>query len=661
MKYTTLPMVDNNPTASLARAYRDMHPLQYCREIYFNAVEAGATFVRVRPVNGIKMAWCDDGHGMNPQDLLRLINGRNSSSKSVEGRHGNFGVGLKDSTLTPNPYGVVIVSRTSEKPMGGMIWLHQREGVSGAQVLISEEMRRDFCSTPDHADDFAAEYLQDLHSVDFEWVKNEFGHESFTIDGVDWMHLFKKCSANTIVVLMGEYANSVTFDTDAAKFHNFFGMKLSYMPIRMLIPRVRSNRVEHIDWQKVTTLSELSCPSFNQEFKNFKITTYLKPMSPKGRKHGDARWAGIMDAKRSFISGIKYKNEIFDYTDKDAAAKQWGLYYPEVYKRVIIMVEPAMYDEDTGIGCYPDGERQVLKYSDPRFNIEGQDVKSVLGEVQEWYINNMPEELRQLINEEVQKTLESVERSKKISQFRKFFKAPKVERASQTSSDGDLFVLNESGSDQATQGSIIDDLFKRRNNSLNPPPPSAKKTSSEAGNSKNKSGQKGDDASADRLDRRPSPKDAAVVFVNRESEAWPTYEALAQSERGGLFPFVYTGIRRGDNVNVIYVNTDSSIITALVRSALGWVNNRGAAKMNMSEQEVLEALVKPFIRDFMPVSLSHLNGDREKIKLGITVTDPVAIYAMFHGTWQIHMNLHEYYNHYRKRVLSLSAEEGSNV
>lgn len=657
MKYTTLPMIDNNPTASLDRSYRNMHPLQYCREIYFNAVEAGATFVRVRPVNGIKMAWCDDGHGMNPQDLLRLINGRNSSSKSVEGHHGNFGIGLKDSALTPNPYGLVIVSKTADKPMGGMIWLHQRDGVSGAQVLISEEMRRDFCSTPDHADDFAAEYLQDLYSVDFEWIKNEFGHESFTIDGVDWMHLFKKCSANTIVVLMGEYANSVTFDTDAAKFHNFFGMKLSHMPIRMLIPTVCNDREDQIKWQKVNTLSELSCPSFNQEFKGFKITTYLKP---KTRKK-NSRDAGIMDGKRSFISGIKYKNEIFDYTDTNAMAKHWGLYYVEVYKRVIIMVEPPLMDEDTGIGCYPDSERQNLLYSDPRLNIIKAKIGLVLNEVKDWYINNMPEELRQLINTEVQKTLEHVEKSKKISQFRKFFKAPKVERAAQTSSDGDLFVLNESGSENATEGSIIDDHFKRRNNSLNPPQPSAKKDKSEAGNPQNKSGKKGGDTAANRHDERPSPKDASVVFVNPQSEAWPTYESLAQSERGGLFPFVYTGIRRGDNVNVIYVNTDSSIITALIRSAHGWVNKRGSAKMDMSELEVLEALVKPFIRDFMPVSLAHLNGDKDKIKLGITVTDPVAIYAMFHGTWQIHMNLHEYYEVYRNRVLSPSAEEGSNV
>jgi len=657
MKYTTLPMIDNNPTASLDRSYRNMHPLQYCREIYFNAVEAGATFVRVRPVNGIKMAWCDDGHGMNPQDLLRLINGRNSSSKSVEGHHGNFGIGLKDSALTPNPYGLVIVSKTAEKPMGGMIWLHQRDGVSGAQVLISEEMRRDFCSTPDHADDFAAEYLQDLYSVDFEWVQNEFGHESFTIDGVDWMHLFKKCSANTIVVLMGEYANSVTFDTDAAKFHKFFGMKLSHMPIRMLIPTVSNDREAQIKWQKVNTLSELSCPSFNQEFKGFKITTYLKPKTSKK----NSRDAGIMDGKRSFISGIKYKNEIFDYTDTNAMAKHWGLYYAEVYKRVIIMVEPPLMDEDTGIGCYPDSERQNLLYSDPRLNIIKAKIEVVLNEVKDWYINNMPEELRQLINTEVQKTLEHVEKSKKISQFRKFFKAPKVERASQINVYGDLYILNESGSDNATEGSIIDDLFKRRNNRLNPPQPSAKKDKSEAGNPQNKSGKKGGDTAANRHDERPSPKDASVVFVNPQTEAWPTYESLAQSERGGLFPFVYTGIRRGDNVNVIYVNTDSSIITALIRSALGWVNKRGSAKMDMSELEVLEALVKPFIRDFMPVSLAHLNGDKDKIKLGITVTDPVAIYAMFHGTWQIHMNLHEYYEAHRNRVLSPSAEEDSNA
>jgi len=654
----TRSMVDNNPTASLARAYREMHPMQYLREMYYNAVEAGATAAYIRPVNNIKMAFCDDGHGMNPEDLLRLINGRNSSSKSTDGFHGNFGVGLKDSALTPNPYGLVIASKTETKRHGGMIWLHQKDGVSGAKMLISDEMRRDFCYTPDHFEDFTAQYGDELYSIDFEWIRNEFGYNSFTICGVDWMRIFKDCRANTIVTMMGESADDVTFDSRGFKISSFMCSKLYTAPIRMMVPSTRKRNSIGVEWIKLQTVSGLKYPSYTKLFKDFKITTWIKPAD----RGPDKRQP--INSLRSFMSAVRYKDELFNYVHDPSgagrsraqtAAKRWGLYYPKVFNRVIIIVEPPQYDADTAIGCFPNSTRQELLWSDPRENIDSGKIDVPLREIQDWYISNMPNELRELIQEEVQKTLEQVKKSKKISQFRKFFKAPKVEKAGNATADGDLFI-NPLGEESADQSSAMDKLFEGRESSAKVRTDNESKDSQESKDRSQREGKDGDSSPADRRERRPSPKDASVLFTSPGDEVWPTYEALARSDKGGLFPFVYTGIRRGDNVNVVYVNREAPIIEALIRSALDWVSRRGAAKLPMTDAECFKYLVSPFIEDFMPVTLAHLNGDRDRLKLGLTVTDPVLLYAVFHGTWQIHYNLHEYYDEFRKLVNSPSVE-----
>lgn len=646
-------MVDNNPTASLARAYREMHPMQYLREMYYNAVEAGATVARLRPVNSIKMAFCDDGHGMNPGDLLRLINGRNSSTKSTEGFHGNFGVGLKDSALTPNPYGLVIASRTETKRQGGMIWLHQKDGVSGAKMLISDEMRRDFCFTDDHFQDFTAQYGDELYSIDFEWIRAEFDHESFTICGVDWMRIFKDCSANTIVTMMGQSADDVTFSHETTAINGFMSSRLYSTSIKMLIPR-RKGVSGGIRWRSLKTVSELRCPSYTQSYKDFKITTWIKSDSNENTHQS-------VEVMRSFMSAIRYKDELFNYTHDSSragrsraqtAAKRWGLYYPKVFNRVIIIVEPPKYDEDTAIGCFPNSTRQELLWSDPRENIDSGKIDVPLREIQDWYIGNMPSELRELIQEEAQKTLQQVEKSKVIDQFRKFFRAPKIEKAASASPNGDLFI-NLNGNESADQSSPMEGLFEGRESSAKIRADNESKRSQETKSRNQREGKDGDSSPAERRERRPSPKDASVLFTKPGDEVWPTYQSLAQSDKGGLFPFVYTGIRRGDNVNVVYVNQEAPIIETLTRSALDWVSHRGVAKLPMTEAECFEALVSPFINDFMPVTLAHLNSDREKIKLGLTVTDPTLLYAAFHGTWQMYYNLHKYYDAYRKSILSL--------
>ena len=74
------------------------------REAIQNAIEAGATRVRVEPCplamndhatlpGGLKrLSIVDNGCGMNAKELLQYINKYNSSSKISGGHHDNFGI-----------------------------------------------------------------------------------------------------------------------------------------------------------------------------------------------------------------------------------------------------------------------------------------------------------------------------------------------------------------------------------------------------------------------------------------------------------------------------------------------------------------------------------------------------------------------------------------
>ena len=72
-------MVDRNPVKSLERAYNEAGEFQIYRELYMNSVEAGASKAGISRFYN-KLAWLDDGCGIDPGDLNQLINGRNSSS-----------------------------------------------------------------------------------------------------------------------------------------------------------------------------------------------------------------------------------------------------------------------------------------------------------------------------------------------------------------------------------------------------------------------------------------------------------------------------------------------------------------------------------------------------------------------------------------------------
>ena len=108
---------DKNILHTLARAGREVHPMQHLREMLQNSIEAGATEVEFKEepqhaqMGVKKFMFSDNGCGMTPSQMYEFIGKYNSSSKATSsGYHDNFGIGVKVTTAHFNPYGVVYLS-----------------------------------------------------------------------------------------------------------------------------------------------------------------------------------------------------------------------------------------------------------------------------------------------------------------------------------------------------------------------------------------------------------------------------------------------------------------------------------------------------------------------------------------------------------------------
>src|SRR5690242_5102812 len=123
------------PTEHVSRImdllYGETAPLQYVRELWKNAEEAGATKVRYGfewqgiEATGIYRRYiADNGIGMDADELVEFFSKFGESGKTIGTRHDNFGVGAKLTLIPWNSAGVVIVSRPKADPDdANMIWI----------------------------------------------------------------------------------------------------------------------------------------------------------------------------------------------------------------------------------------------------------------------------------------------------------------------------------------------------------------------------------------------------------------------------------------------------------------------------------------------------------------------------------------------------------
>lgn len=115
---------------------------QYKRELVTNAIEAGATEVRVTayrfaefgPEGGIKAAFVDNGEGMSGQKIPQYLTELGSGKKEIS-PSGNFNMGARVSTLPFNHYGVAIASWVEDDEEGSLVWLAYDDESGTYQVV----------------------------------------------------------------------------------------------------------------------------------------------------------------------------------------------------------------------------------------------------------------------------------------------------------------------------------------------------------------------------------------------------------------------------------------------------------------------------------------------------------------------------------------------
>ena len=632
---TINPMIDRNPAKSLERAYNEAGEFQIYREIYMNSLEAGASKAGVLNFHN-KLAWLDNGCGIDPSDLDQLINGRNSSSKNTDGRHGNFGVGLKDAGLFPNPHGLIVVSKTEAHPKGGMIWLCiDPELGAGAKMLISDEMR-------------AAGHTGDGQAVvDFE------NHDSFTIDGIDFMSVFsesrafKDVNTGTAIILMGQDQADVTFP-NLGKVRQYLQSRIYQFGISVYGFRERSKSSTRLIGMS-SGHSKHIISSMRVEGFTLETSLYL---GDDVARHADDDPA----SRKIFTEATLYKNEMYGVSFTSSRASQmkrsrdtalkYGLIYPQVYNRVNIVIKPPIYDEATGVGCFPDSSRSTLRWEDP----DSQDRQSGIPYemIQEHYRENMPEELRQMMSE-IARTENRHEQRTQTARLSRFFTKNKRSRL-KLSGDGYTLMTSPTGSDN---GGDVGPLF-------NPPEPKAKDPEDSTTDPKpckpkvkRKNNPVQPSAKNKKAKKTQGTLDPVVIFSDEDSTGAASAALLNAS--GSQWILVYE-----EHSNRLYVNSESpAIADEMVPACLHFLKERKSSyTVEMSLEQVFIYIVKPSLREGLPTKITHMRSQRYIHETGVHPRNPQHIQSLLSGLWPFERFYPRHYKQFKVRAQAKVVEGG---
>ena len=604
---STKPMKDANPSAFLLRASALMHSQQYMREIYQNSVEAGATDIRFTfcqpfyKTQKIKRAAIiDNGPGMSKKELEKYTNETNSSSKSTGGIDENFGVGLKVSTLPFNQYGVVIISRTKEQPFGSMIWLHIHKGVAGARGLTSAENMIERIDTEGEIEE-VIDYV-----VDFEEVI-ERGYDKYTVDGVDWLNWWdnnfyrstarKNFITGTAIILCGNTPGrwEDTFQDMQLKGYPYLNDRYLTYPI---IPNVHIPRTTGVHHEKLTSPLEL-LNSISKEleplnFKGWKIRTFLK------QEANHAGYGQSSISKQQFNQSIIYKNEVYgDFGQLSpqtiaSIRNSWGIYYKNVGKKITLLIEPPIYTKSSKCGVFPNQERSKLSWKESPTAEQTEHLP--LDELKQYFQENMPRELVDLIEEEALGQIFKKYESKAAKKMERWLKIPKDNRKAKKG-DG-LFIGDIHGTLMA--GDKVCDLFGFMNGNPSKPSESLPGTSSDKKpktkeelerEERKKKARKAAEAS-----RREAPR---VRFISKDHDDYEERFLVDGHLHGAFYE---PPSAKGNHGNVLWINKDHNLLQGYINVAEDWLSKKN---ITFKRNFILQHFVIPFWEEYAPCTIQH--------------------------------------------------------
>ena len=622
-----IKMEDKNVIAGLERTYRTMNPSQYIREIYQNSVEAGATDIRFtidklahRSLGVRRGVGLDNGPGIPKDQILQLINNKNSSSKKVGGEEDNFGVGLKVSALPRNKYGLVVLSRTEEHPEGFMIWMAYEEDengevYAGAKELTSEENYQDYY-------DDGEIFIEAV--VDFAEVK-ERNYDSYTIDGIDWLkwwptnRVSKKHTTGTAVIMLGNHEQEDTLTSMRSEGRRFLQSRyLTFDPVRPKVTRDEKDKYlsETLD-NPISFLEQKMKGCWSRSYKGYNVYIYLlKSSGDKSVYHQTRKKYTPLANSTSFTEAIVYKNEVYGDFDtagpqtKAALSRSWGLWSNKVAKLITILVEPPAYTTETKRGVYPNEARSMLSWKDSE---QAQPSNVIpMEELKAFFQKNMPEEIKDLLHEAALEDIVDIKKSKSAEELNKWMKIPRDNRRFKKGNG--LLLAHKNGIElgghlsQDLFGKVVDPKNNKPNLKPNPDPnidPKPKEPPTEEELKRKEEKRKAREAQEKK--RMEPPK---VVFIRQKHE-----DAEGRFKINGLWQsaFYQPPSASGEEGNILWINQDHNLFYGYINAASEWLQKRNKP---MTDTAIVEHIVKKFWREYAPCAIQHAkslpNSKRDK-------------------------------------------------
>ena len=612
------PMIDNCVAAGLERAYNRMNPNQYVREIYQNSVEAGATDIRLskdfKALNALDVdrgCMIDNGPGIPFDDILNKINRINSSSKETGGVHDNFGIGLKVSALIPNSYGLVILCRTKERPKGFMVWLHVDDRAAGARHLISEENELAYCD-----EDAALDYED---RVDFAQVQ-ERGYGSYTVDGVDYMSWWKSNSKNetgTAIIFLGRSPIENTFDrlNNAGRLFlssRYLTYKVSPFVFaresRIFQKRSTSNYIRLAD--PINALSGIYEELEVIIYKGWSVRTFLRRA---GKSQNDSKFLKSPLSQAYFKEAIIYKNECYGHfadLKPPTIAKirsQWGIWSNKVGSRVTLLVYPPEYNPNTGVGIFPDDSRTEVLWRDQ--GTVAPTSKLPLDELREQYQKNMPERVRDLLDEISLEELTTAKKSKAAAMIGQWTKVPRDNSRSSKGAgvlifdpSGDLFgahgaeLMGFTNKDQDTRGVNLEDPIIK--------PQRKKKEKTQEELSRDAELKRAREQRKKAMNEPPE-----VIFVDQAHiESEDRFKITLETGEQSWEAAFYQPLVNGTQGNKLYINRDHPSFYSYQTMVMAEVKTKGTV---ISRGVAQRHFIEPYFEEFGGCSIQHIKGYAE--------------------------------------------------
>ena len=448
---------DKNPTSTLKRFMREVAPMQFVREIYVNAVEAGATRMRIyyedqHLERGVrKLCFADNGKGMTAQEMYEYLAQYNSSSKTTEGSyHDNFGIGVKATTLLANPYGVVFLSWSAKNPEGSMIWFTYDEagdriGLKPIEYIDEDGELDTICTRMSDGSQANVVSLDDLrleYPDGYEGLKWWECKEAATID-----------KQGTIVMLLGadRDADSVGAGWSQRSIPHYISSRFIKVGAQISISEKIGNDSSGATGYRAKGLLDVLSRYVEHtdviEHQGFVIDIFYinVPYTKAAPKTASA----LSIKALSGYSALEYKGELYHVTYGKREARSWGISHDDVIKKVLLIVRPphrGVQSDGVIRGCYPNERRDRLLWDDESIVTDNREID--LSEVKRYFATHHPERLTQMLEEAyASNEQERVDTTELRSKYMPVFKSKRSTKGAGivASIDGDLSMSNTPG------------------------------------------------------------------------------------------------------------------------------------------------------------------------------------------------------------------------